>query len=286
MSDLIGYLLTGLGIGAGFALVGSGLVAIHRVTRVVNFAQGGFAVLAALLTSTLLSAGLPHGVAESGGVALGALAGLVVGVIAIGRPGTSPGTSLIVTLGLGVLAYAIEVLIWGDQPRSFPGLTGVAEVGDARVPAHYLLILAVTAVVFALMAWFFARTDPGRALTACASNRYAAQVVGIDVRRMGLLAFTLGGALGGLAGVLTTPVQQVTFDSDVTLIVNGFAAAILGGLSRPMVTLAGGLLLGVTQTVVAGYGGGAYQLEVALVLMLTVMIVQAARTGPVPEAAR
>jgi branched-chain amino acid transport system permease protein len=286
MSDLIGYLLTGLGIGAGFALVGSGLVAIYRVTRVVNFAQGAFAVLAAMLTSSLLGAGLPHGVAEAGGVALGALAGLIVGVIAIGRPGTTPGTSLIVTLGLGVLAYAVEVLIWGDQPRSFAGVPGVAEVGGARLPAHYLLILAVTAPVFVTMAWFFTRTDLGRALSACASNRYAAQVVGIDVRRMGLLAFTIGGALGGLAGVLTTPVQQVTFDSDVTLIVNGFAAAVLGGLTRPVVALAGGLLLGVTQTLAAGYGGGAYQVEVALVLMLTVMIVQAARTGPVPEAAR
>ncbi|MDI6097456.1 branched-chain amino acid ABC transporter permease [Actinoplanes sp. NEAU-A12] len=285
MSDLIGYLLTGLGIGAGFALVGSGLVAIYRVTRVVNFAQGAFAVLAAMLTSSLLGAGLPHGVAEVGGVVLGALAGLIVGVIAIGRPGTSPGTSLIVTLGLGVLAYAVEVLIWGDQPRSFPGVSGVAEVGGARLPAHYLLILAVTAPVFLVMAWFFARTDLGRALSACASNRYAAQVVGIDVRRMGLLAFAIGGALGGLAGVLTTPVQQVTFDSDVTLIVNGFAAAVLGGLTRPMVALAGGLLLGVAQTLAAGYGGGAYQMEVALVLMLTVMIIQAARTGPVPETA-
>ncbi|MFC7528314.1 branched-chain amino acid ABC transporter permease [Actinoplanes sp. GCM10030250] len=283
MSDLIGYLITGLGLGAGFALVASGLVAIYRVTRVVNFAQGAFAVLAAMLTSSLLGAGLPHGVAELGGVLLGALAGLLVGVVAIGRPGTSPGTSLIVTLGLGVFAYAIEILIWGDQPRSFPGVPGVAEVAGARLQAHYLVVLAVTVPVFAGLGWFFARTDLGKALSACASNRYAARVVGIDVRRMGLIAFALGGALGGLAGVLTTPVQQVTFDSDVTLIVNGFAAAVLGGLTRPVVALAGGLLLGVAQTLVAGYGGGAYQVEVALVLMLTVMIVQATRTGPVPE---
>ncbi|MEV6300055.1 branched-chain amino acid ABC transporter permease [Actinoplanes sp. NPDC051861] len=286
MSDLLGYLITGLGLGAGFALVASGLVAIYRVTRVVNFAQGSFAVLAAMLTSSLLGAGLPHGVAELGGVALGAVAGLVVGVIAIGRPGTTPGTSLIVTLGLGVFAYAVEILIWGDQPRSYPGVPGVASLAGARLQAHYLLIIAVTVPVFAGLAWFFTRTDLGKALSACASNRYAAQVVGIDVRRMGLLAFTLGGALGGLAGVLTTPVQQVTFDSDVALIVNGFAAAVLGGLSRPVVALAGGLLLGVAQTLVAGYGGGAYQVEVALVLMLTVMIIQAARTGPVLEAAR
>ncbi|MDP9792364.1 branched-chain amino acid transport system permease protein [Catenuloplanes nepalensis] len=286
MSDFIGYLLTGLGIGAGYALVASGLVAIHRVTRVVNFAQGAFAVVAAMLTASLLSAGLPHGLAELTGVLTAALAGLFVGVIAIGRPGTTPGTSLIVTLGLGVSAYAVEIVIWGDQPRSFAGLPGVAVVAGARIQAHYLLILAVTGAVLGALAVFFARTDTGRALTACASNPYAARVVGIDVRRMGLLAFALGGALGGLAGVLTTPVQQVTFDSDVTLIVNGFAAAVLGGLTRPAVALAGGLLLGVAQTMLAGYGAGAYQLEAALVLLLGVMVVQAARRGPVPEAAR
>jgi branched-chain amino acid transport system permease protein len=285
MSDLIGYLLTGLAIGAGFALVGSGLVVIYRVTRVVNFAQGAFAVIAAMLASTLLGAGWPHGLAELSGVLLAAGAGLLAGIVAIGRPGTDPGSALVVTLGLGVLAYAIEIVLWGDQPRSFGGLSGVAAVGDTRLQAHYLLILAVTGPVFAAMALFFGRTDLGKALTACAQNPYAARVVGIDVRRMGLLAFAVGGLLGGLAGVLTTPVQQVTFDSDVTLLVNGFAAAILGGLTRPAVTLAGGLLLGVAQTLIAGYGGGAYQLEVALLLMLTVMIVQAARAGSLREAA-
>ena len=276
MSDLLGYLLTGLGIGAGFALVGSGLVAIYRVTGVVNFAQGAFAVVAAMLTSTLLAAGLPHGLAELTGVLAAAGAGLLVGLLALGR-GIDPGAALIITLGAGVLAYAIEILLWGDQPRSFAGSTGVTVLAGARIQTHYLLILAVTVPVFVAMAAFFARTDLGKALTACAANPYAARVVGIDVRRMGLLAFALGGALGGLAGVLTTPVQQVTFDSDVTLIVNGFAAAVLGGLTRPAVALLGGLLLGVAQTLIAGYGGGAYQLEVALLLMLTVMIVRATR---------
>lgn len=284
MSQLLEYLLAGAGIGAGFALVGSGLVVIYRVTRVVNFAQGGFAVVAAMLTSTLLTSGLPHGAAELVAVAAAAAIGLLVGIVAIGKPGTSPRAALIVTLGLGVFAYAVEVLIWGDQPRSFPGLAGSVEVAGARVPTHYLLVIGVTLPVFALLAVFFARTDLGKALSACASNRYAARVVGIDVTRMGLLSFALGGALGGLAGVLVTPVQQVTFDSDVTLIVNGFAAAVLGGLTRPAVTLAGGLLLGVAQTVIAGYGGGAYQLELALALMLVVMVVQAARSPTAQEA--
>ena len=150
--------------------------------------------------------------------------------------------------------------------------------------AHYLLVIAVTLPVFAGMALFFTRTDMGKALTACASNPYAARVVGIDVRRMGLLAFAIGGALGGLAGVLVTPVQQITFDADVTLIVNGFAAAILGGLTRPAVTLAGGLLLGVD----AGAWSPAtatrpHQTDIALGLMLAVMIWQAARRPSAQE---
>lgn len=286
MTDLLGYLLTGLGIGAGFALVGSGMVVIYRVTGVVNLAQGGFAVVAAMLTSTLLATGLPHGLSELTGVLVAAGAGLLVGIVAIGRPGTDPGTALIITLGLGILAYAVEVTIWGDQPRSFAGLPGAVTLGGARIQAHYLLIIAVTLPIFAALTAFFRGTDLGKALTACAQNPYASRVVGIDVRRMGLLAFALGGALGGLAGVLVTPVQQVTFDSDVILIVNGFAAAVLGGLTRPGIALAGGLLLGVAQTLIAGYGGGAFQLEIALLLMLAVMVAQGVRAGSVREAVR
>lgn len=283
MSDFLGFLVTGLGTGAGYALVGSGLVAIYRVTRVVNFAQGAFAVIAAMSASTLLAARLPHGVAELLAVAVAAGVGMLVGIVAIGRRNTTPAASLIVTLGLGVFAYAVEVLVWGDQPRSFPGVPGAIDIGTARVPAQYLLVIGVTVPVFAVMALFFARTDLGKALSACASNRYAARVVGINVTRMGVLSFGIGGALGGLAGVLITPVQQVTFDTDVLLIVNGFAAAIVAGLTRPTVTLVGGLLLGVAQTMVAGYIGGAHTTEVALVLMLAVMVVQAARRSTLHE---
>jgi branched-chain amino acid transport system permease protein len=276
VSELLQYLITGLGVGCGFALVGSGLVAIFRVTRVVNFAQGAFAVIAGMSASSLLTV-LPHGIAELLAVAIAALVGLLAGVVAIGKPGTTPQASLIVTLGLAVFAYAVEVLVWGDQPRSFAGLPGAVDMFGTRVQTHYLLIIGVTLPVFAAMALFFARTDVGKALTACASNPYAARVVGINVPRMGLLAFAIGGALGGLAGVLVTPVQQITFDADVTLAINGFAAAILGGLTRPAVTLVGGLLLGVAQALVAGYGNAAHQAEVALGLMLVVMIWRAAR---------
>lgn len=283
MIALLQYSITGLGVGCAYALIGSGLVAIYRVTRVVNFAQGAFAVIAAMTVSSLLGSGLPHGLAEALAVGLAGLVGLLVGLVTIGRPGTSPQSALIVTLGVGVFAYAVEILVWGDQPRSFNGLPGSVTLLGARVQSHYLLIIAASALVFLTMALLFTRTDLGKALTAAAANPYAARVVGIDVTRMGLLSFVIGGALGGLAGVLITPVQQVAFDGDVVLVVSGFAAAVLGDLTRPMPTLLGGLLLGVAQAMVAGYLSTAYQTEVALLLMLTVLIVQAVRRPTIQE---
>jgi len=285
MSDFFSYLANGVAAGCSFALVASGLVIIHRVTRVMNLAQGLFAVLAAFSASTFVEAQVARGLAESIAVAVAAAAGAIVGGVAIGKRGTSPEASLIVTLGLSIFGYALEVLIWGDQPRSFTGLSGTFEIAGAPVPKQYLLVAGATALVFCALEAFLERTYLGKALGACASNPYAARLVGIDVRKMGLLAFALGGALGGLAGVLVAPLRPVAFDSDVALLVDGFAAAILGGLRQPLRVLGGGLFLGVSEAMVAGYVGGSYQTEVALVLMLAMMICRATRALPLLEEA-
>lgn len=277
MSAFLTYLVSGLAVGCSFALVASGFVAIHRVTRVVNFAQGTFAVLGGLLAGSLLDRGLPHGLAEVVAVLATAAVGLVVGTVAIGRPGTPALASLVITLGLGIAAYGVEIVVWGDQPRSFTMLPGASVLAGARIANQYLLVIGVAALTFAALGAFFGRSYLGKALTACASNPYAARLAGINVTRMGLLAFALGGALGGLAGVLVTPLQPVSFDSDVLLATNGFAAAIFGGLVRPSAALSGGVLLGVAESMVAGYLQASYQVEVALALMLVIMVWQARR---------
>jgi branched-chain amino acid transport system permease protein len=266
------YAASGVATGCAFALVATGFVAIYRVTRVVNFAQGVFAVLAGMLAYTLLGQGVPHIVAEGLAVGAAAVAGVLVGVVAIGRPGTSPLASLIITLGLGIGSYAMLILIWGDQPISFDGLTGNLEVGGVGMQVQYVLVVLLTAVAFVALGLFFDHTYVGRGLTACSSNPRAARLVGIDVTRMGLVAFGLGGALGGLAGVLLTPIQPVSFNSDVGIAISGFAAAVFGGLLRPGTALLGGLVLGVAQALVAGYSQASLQSGVALVIMLAIMV--------------
>jgi branched-chain amino acid transport system permease protein len=96
---------------------------------------------------------------------------------------------------------------------------------------------------------------------------------------MGLLAFTLGGLLGGIAGVLLIPVQPFSFSSDVSLAISGFAAATFGGLRHFEMALAGGLLLGVAESLVGGYAQASYETVVALGLMLVLLVWQARRQG-------
>ena len=277
MRLVIQYAISGLATGCAFALVATGFVAIYRVTRVVNFAQGVFAVLAGMVGYTLLGEGVPHVLAEGIAVLVAGGVGVLIGAIAIGRSGTSPLSSLIVTLGLGVGSYAALIMVWGDQPISFDGFKGVIDISGVTLQTQYVLVLVVTAVVFAALAAFFNRTYLGRGLTACSSNPRAARLVGIDVKRMGILAFGLGGLLGGVAGVLLTPIQPVSFNSDVSIAINGFAAAIFGGLLRPGAALAGGIVLGVAQALVAGFGQASLQSGVALAIMLGIMVWQARR---------
>jgi branched-chain amino acid transport system permease protein len=137
-----------------------------------------------------------------------------------------------------------------------------------------LLIVVATLITFAALTLFLTRTYLGKGLTACASNPRAAQLVGINVRRMGLIAFSVAGALGGLAGVLIAPTNALSFSSDLPLALSGFAAAIFGGLSSPLRTLAGGLLLGIVTQLAAGYVRGSFQTEIALAMMLVIMVLR------------
>jgi len=283
MNEFLTYVITGITLGASFALIGSGFVVVHRVTRIVNFAQGSFAIIAAMMAASLLRGRLPHGLAEAAAVLVCGIVGAGVGWVALGRRGTHPLISLIVTLGLSMVASAVIILLWGQDPVSPPGLRGHITLLGVEVERQRLLVLAITLLAFAILALFFSRTYLGKALTASASNPYAARLVGIDVRRMGLLAFGLAGVLGGLAGVLVAPSNALSFSSDLALALSGFAAAVFGGLSSPGRTLVGGLVLGVAGQLTAGYLNGSYQTEVALLLMLLIMIARS-RTFAAEEA--
>lgn len=274
MNNLLVYVVSGLALAGSFALIGSGIVVVYRVTHVLNFAQGTFAVFGAFFSYSLSSM-LPGGLGGVLAVVACAVVGLIVGAAAIGKRCTPPMISLLVTLGMSMIAAAVIVAVWGQNPVSPPGLTGTMRVLGVEVEVQRLLVLVVALITFALLGLFFSRTDLGRGLSAAASNPLAARLVGIDTRAMGLLAFVIAGALGGLAGVLIAPTTAISVSSDLPLVLSGLAAAIFGGLRSPWMTFLGAVVLGVTGQLVAGYANGSYQTQIALVMMLVIMIVRA-----------
>ena len=169
-SDFITYFVSGIALGCTFALIGSGFVVIHRVTRVVNFAQGTFAVFGGFISYSLLDGVLPQGLAQLVTVVACGLIGLVVGVVAIGKPGTDPLIALIVTLGVSIFCAAIFITAWGQDPVSPPGLSGSVSILGADVQRQRLLVVAATLLTFVALSLFFSRTYVGKGLTACASN--------------------------------------------------------------------------------------------------------------------
>lgn len=275
MGDLLTYVISGLALAGSFALVGSGIVVVYRVTHVLNFAQGTFAVFGGLISYSLVGTVLPHGLGELVAVLACAVIGLIVGLVAIGRRSTPPMISLLVTLGMSMISAAVVVAVWGESPFSPPGLTGSIPILGVEVESQRLLVFVVAVLTFAVLSLFFARTDLGKALTASAANPRAARLVGIDTRMMGLVAFAIAGALGGLAGVLIAPTSPVSVSSDLPLVLSGLAAAIFGGLRSPWLTFLGAVILGVAGQLVAGYASGSYQTPIALLMMLVIMIARA-----------
>ncbi|MEO7124392.1 MAG: branched-chain amino acid ABC transporter permease, partial [Lacisediminihabitans sp.] len=166
MSDFISYLVSGIALGASFALIGSGFVVIHRVTRVVNFAQGTLAVFGGLISYSLLNGILPQGLAQIVTVIICAVIGLVMGVVAIGKRGTPPMISLLVTLGLAIFSGAIIIVLWGQDPFVPPGVNGSVSFFGVELESQRLLVIVITVITFIAMSLFFGKTYLGMGLTA------------------------------------------------------------------------------------------------------------------------
>ena len=167
-------------------------------------------------------------------------------------------------------------LIWGKNRMAVPALfedEPFRFLGAAILP-QAVAILVATALAIGLLVYFFRGTRLGLAMRAVASNETAAHVVGISVGRTKAASFALAGGLGGLAGVLVTPITTLSYDVGVLLGLKGFAAAILGGFGSFPGAVLGGLGLGLLESLSAGYWSSAYKDVVAFIVLLLVLFIR------------
>jgi branched-chain amino acid transport system permease protein len=183
---------------------------------------------------------------------------------------------IFLTIGLSIILRGVMKLIWGRNRMAVPPLSGElpVKVLGATILPQTLWILVLTGVAILLLVVFFRKTSLGLAMRAVAANEQAARVVGLNVGRVKAASFALAGALGGLAGVLVTPITTLAYDVGVLLGLKGFAAAILGGFGSFPGAILGGIALGLLETLSAGYVSSAYKDVMAFVVLLLVLFIR------------
>jgi branched-chain amino acid transport system permease protein len=242
---------------------------------VINFAQGEFVMIGGMSSVWLVNSGLPLPVAVVLAVAASALLGLVLEKFAVEPARGAPVVTLIIiTIGASILLRGLATLVWDKKIhalKSFSGDTPL-QVAGATILPQSLWVLGVTFAIVLLLSWFFGRTMTGKAMLATSHNRLAAQLAGISVRHVLMLSFSLSAALGAIAGILIAPITFTSWDVGVMLGLKGFAAAILGGLGSGPGAVVGGLVLGITESMSAGYLSSAYKDAIAFVILLVVLV--------------
>ncbi len=270
-------LLTGITVGSIYALVALCFVLLYNVTGILNFAQGEFSMLGALLCATLLAWHVSMPLAVLAAVAGVAVLGAVMERLAVEPAfGSHPLTLIIITFGVSMAFRGIALMVWGADPYTLPEFTPgpvLVLLGGVLV-RQAIWAIGLSAIVVAGLFLFFARTVPGAAVRACADNPFASRLVGISPRRMALFAFTLSGALGAVAGIVITPITGATYDMGLELGLKGFVAAVIGGMTNAPAAVIGGYLVGLIEALTTGYLTPGYTDAVTFLVLLFVLFLQ------------
>ena len=269
-------LFGGLTSGSIYALVAVGLAVIYRATRVINFAHGEFAMIGALTAASLVgSVGLP--LAATIGVVAAGIVGLFFERLVL-RPMSEKPVFVIIlcTLGASIAFRGAAMLIWGKDPLRLPAFSGETplRIGGAAVLPQAIWVLAITAILMVLIGMALQLTKYGKAVRACAENPSTAELVGINVKAMITLTYIVSASLGGVAGVLISPIAAIDFQTGLLLTIKGLTAAIIGGLDRITGVVLGGLLLGVIEAYAAAYVSSVMKDILAFAILIVLLMIR------------
>jgi branched-chain amino acid transport system permease protein len=182
-------------------------------------------------------------------------------------------TLIIITIGASIFLRGAAQLVWDRNFHSVDSFSGSDPimVAGASILPQSLWILCSTVVIVIALHMFFTRSMTGKAIIATSHNPLAAKLMGIDTSMVLLMSFGLSALLGASAGILIAPISLTYTGVGIMLGLKGFCAAVLGGLGKPMGAIAGGLLVGISEAMTAGYISSAYKDAVAFIIILAVL---------------
>ncbi|MEO9198754.1 MAG: branched-chain amino acid ABC transporter permease [Antricoccus sp.] len=253
--QVLNLLVSGLTLGAIYALVALGFHLVFKMTGIIDFAQGDKVVIGALIGLTLVQRGISVvAVVVVIVLAVGLVLGVLYDLIAI-LPTQRNGeiAAIAATVGMTLVFANGHQIVWGPDAEPFPSIvSGNFAVGSVEISYQSVVIWGVLAVVAVWLALVLQRTRLGRGMIASATDRMAATSVGVNVSRNRSLAFALAFGLAAVAGVLVAPFTLAGGGGlGTALTLKGFTAAVLGGLDSTQGVVVGGLLLGVIESELA-----------------------------------
>ena len=276
MSELLQFLISGLTVGAVYALVALGFTLVYHASDVVNFAQGEFVMRGGMVTVFAYAAGVPLPLAALLAVIVAVVVGLLLYWLAIAPArGASAVSLIIITIGASILLRGAAQIVFDKQFHKLPAFSGDTPIHlfGAVIQPQSLWVLGGAALVVLTLYYVMERTLIGKAVVATAANRLAARLVGVNVATVMALAFGGSAAIGAIAGILITPITLTSYDVGTLLALKGFAAAMLGGMGNPLGAVIGGLLLGLLESFGAGYVSSTYKDAIAFIVILAVLFV-------------
>jgi branched-chain amino acid transport system permease protein len=276
MTIFLQSLISGILVGGVYALVGIGLTIIFGVMRVINFAHGDLLMLGMYLTWIIFTTfGLDPYVSLVVTIPILFLFGAGLQKTIINRVlGALPQNQILLTIGIGlIMSNAVMLIFTSDyQILTTSYSSSSVSLGGISVSLPLLYSFLVTAGITGALFWFLQTTDTGQAIRATAQDRDAAQLMGINVRRMSVLAFGLGTALAGTAGALLAPTYYIFPQVGGPFTLKAFVVVVLGGMGSVVGATLGGILIGMTESLGAVYVASGLKEAVVYVLFLLILL--------------
>jgi branched-chain amino acid transport system permease protein len=277
MTAFLHQIFSGLAMGGVYAILALALVMIYQATHLINFAQGEMAMFSTYVAWEMVDAGTPYWLAFAITVALSFVAGALIERLVI-RPFANAPALTVVIVFIGLLLIFNSVAGWRysytiktfDSP--FPDRPWF---GNVFMSSHESGSILVALTVLGLVYAFFRFTPLGLAMRAAAQNPESARLVGIRVGSMLAIGWGLAAAIGAIAGMMAAPIVYLDPNMMLSLLLYGFAGAILGGIDNPWGAALGGFAVGVLENLAGAYVvGPEIKLSVALVLIVGVLVIR------------
>lgn len=270
--------LAGIATGGIYALMALAVVMIYQAIHHINFAQGEMAMMSAFIAWQLLAWGTPYWLAFTLTIAISFAAGAAIERIVFKPLRHAPVLSHIaVFIALFAIFNSLAGFVWDYTIRPFPSPFGTAPLFGGLIGAHQAGMLAV--ILGLLLALFLVLrfTRFGLAMRAAAAHPQSARLVGIRVGRMAAIGWGMASAVGAVAGMMIAPVVFLEPNMMVSILIYGFAGAVLGGLNSPGGAVFGGFVVGVVENLAGTYVpvvGAELRLPLALLLIVVVLVVR------------